>query len=70
MPPFYSRTRQRLFDKILRSELRIPPKFSMEARSLLEVPAVGRALRRCAECARIPAGPAEPQRIGAPGVRP
>ena len=35
MPPFYSRTRERLFEKILHAELRIPRFFSAPARSLL-----------------------------------
>ena len=35
MPPFFSRTRERLFEKILHAELRIPRFFSPGARSLL-----------------------------------
>jgi len=37
MPPFYSRNRDRLFQKILQAELRIPRYFSVEATSLLMV---------------------------------
>jgi len=35
MPPFYSRNRDRLFQKILKAELRIPRFFSSEAKTLL-----------------------------------
>ena len=35
MPPFYSRNRDRLFQKILKAELRIPKSFTPEARSIL-----------------------------------
>src|SRR5690348_12088399 len=35
MPPFYSRNRDRLFQKILKAELRIPKSFSAEARGIL-----------------------------------
>jgi len=35
MPPFYSRNRDRLFNKILKAELRIPRFFTPEAKSLL-----------------------------------
>eukprot|EP00455_Lapot_gusevi_P020628 TRINITY_DN21838_c0_g2_i1.p1 TRINITY_DN21838_c0_g2~~TRINITY_DN21838_c0_g2_i1.p1 ORF type:complete len:418 (+),score=72.88 TRINITY_DN21838_c0_g2_i1:49-1302(+) len=36
MPPFYSRDRERLFQKILKSELMFPRQFSPEAKSLLK----------------------------------
>ncbi len=35
MPPFYSRNRDRLFQKILQAELRIPKSFSAPAREIL-----------------------------------
>eukprot|EP00808_Paulinella_micropora_P013250 g50282.t1 len=36
MPPFYSRNRDRLFNKILQANVRIPAFFSAEAKSLLQ----------------------------------
>lgn len=35
LPPFYDQNMQRMYEKILHSELRFPPHFSREARSLL-----------------------------------
>ena len=37
MPPFYSRNRDKLFQKILNAELRVPRFFSTEAKNLLSV---------------------------------